>query len=161
VRPADFAGVSLHACPAPATGTFQAFAAAFSPTNKRHGLILAANLAAAKADGWSESLTGKVDTCKGALGFALDGSADIGVNSYTFVFPDAASAVAAFPAVGAGTFAPLVSGSQTGFGATSASWSSDSSYLIAWQNKTVIALVECDSVPSCKAGAMALDSRIH
>jgi hypothetical protein len=162
VQPKDFAGVSLHVCPAPETGTFQTYAGAYRTGIKRQPLILTANLAAARADGWSQSLSGRVDTCKGALGFALNSSDGLGVSSYTFVFPTEADAVAAFPAVGAGTFAPQVRGSQTGFGPNSASWSSPPvSYLIAWQHKTVIALVECDNVPSCKAGAMALDSRIH
>jgi len=161
VQPPDFAGASLHVCPSPATGTFAAYAAAYRVGIKRQPLIVTANLAAAKADSWSQSLSGTLDTCKGALGFALDSSDGLGVMSYTFVFPTEADAVAAFPSVGAGTFGPQVRGSQTGFGANSASSSYGVSYWITWQHKTVVALLECDNVPSCKAGAMALDGRIH
>src|SRR6267143_2753880 len=49
VKPPDFPGVSLRVCPGPATGDFAAYAAAYRKGIKRQPLILAANLAAAKA----------------------------------------------------------------------------------------------------------------
>jgi hypothetical protein len=159
VQPPDFAGVSMRVCPAPATATFADYTAAYRVGIKRQPLILAANLAAAKADGWSQTLTGSPASCKGALGFATNGD-DPTVMSYTFVFTTEADAIAAFPTVGAGTFLPRVRGNQTGFGANSAGSEYAGSYWISWQHKTVIALVECDNVPSCKQGAQALDSRI-
>lgn len=161
VQPPDFAGVSLQVCPAPATGTFAAYTAAYRVGIRRQPLILAANAAAANADGWSQTLSGKPDSCKGALGFGTNGD-DPTVMSYTFVFPTEAGAAAAFDVVGAGTFGSQVRGSATGFGPNSAgTTTADFSFWISWQKKTVIALVECDYVPSCKSGAMALDARIQ
>jgi hypothetical protein len=159
VKPADFPGVSLRVCPGPATGDFAAYAAAYRTGIKRQPLIGAANLAAARADGWSQTLAATPDYCKGALGFATNCCAPT-VMSYTFVFPTEAAAVAAFPTVGAGTFLPDLRGDPTGFGPNSARSAYGDSYWIAWQHKRVIALVECDNVPSCKKGAQALDSRI-
>jgi hypothetical protein len=167
-RPADFTPVALQSCPAPETGDFASFVAAYRTGVRFQDALapVAAAVKAANADTWTVSMAAPdaaPAVCKGALGFAYTPratGAEPTVISIVFVLSDAASAKTTYAQIQPNLVGRGTTGTQTGFGPDSALRDDGSTQFLIWLRGTRIAYLLTQDTSSWKEGAKAVDTRL-
>jgi hypothetical protein len=160
----------MRECPAPETGPFAGFVAAYRADVPQHVRLTAAAASISKggpADTWVASLAADPAAhpawCRGSLGFAYDdeGQSKAPVaTSFALVFKDEASAHAAYLDAAPNLFAGGSSGAGAGFGADSRIRDEGTILWVVWQRGAKIDYLLCQDVDTCMAAARSMDARL-